>query len=220
MTRRAIDLERLRVALRRLSRGNLLVIAERATELVPRAKVRALLGDFVRLGELAEPKSGAAPLLEEVRKFREASQRGDYYEGFDVNSKNFMRKSEGTEAFIAEFDRLVGKCVRAAEKTPGPPLREAFELLFGLLRDLQQEVNIKAASGDSRECQQFSGCFTQAVRALLDSGLNTAWDAQALQCLASPGSLGIEDSSGCSQGGQDFFYEKGIAFGEGVQGVQ
>jgi len=38
MTRRAIDLERLRVALRRLSRGNLLVIAERATELVPRAK--------------------------------------------------------------------------------------------------------------------------------------------------------------------------------------
>jgi len=138
MTRRAIDLERLRVALRRLSRGNLLVIAERATELVPRAKVRALLGDFVRLGELAEPKSGAAPLLEEVRKFREASQRGDYYEGFDVNSKNFMRKSEGTEAFIAEFDRLVGKCVRAAEKTPGPPLREAFELLFGLLRHIDE----------------------------------------------------------------------------------
>jgi hypothetical protein len=138
MTRRAIDLERLRVALRRLSRGNLLVIAERATELVPRAKLRALAGDFVRLGELAEPKSGAAPLLEEVRRFREASQRGDYYEGFDVDSKNFMRKSEGTEAFIAEFDRLVGKCVRAAEKMPGPPLREAFELLFGLLRHIDE----------------------------------------------------------------------------------
>ncbi len=68
MTRRAIDLEMLHVALRRLSRGNLLVIAERATELVPRAKLRALVGDFVRLDELAEPKSGAAPLLDEVRK--------------------------------------------------------------------------------------------------------------------------------------------------------
>jgi hypothetical protein len=35
MTRRAIDPKRLRVALRRVSRGDLLVIAERATELVP-----------------------------------------------------------------------------------------------------------------------------------------------------------------------------------------
>lgn len=80
MTRRAIDLEELRVALRRLSRGNLLVIAERATELVSRAKLRALVGDLVRLDELAETKSGAAPLLDEVRKFHEASLRGDHYE--------------------------------------------------------------------------------------------------------------------------------------------
>jgi hypothetical protein len=137
MTRRAIDLERLRVALRRLSRGDLLVIAERATELVPRPKLRRLVGDFVRLDALAEPKS-AAPLLDEVRKFHEASLRGDHYEGFAVNSKNFMQKSEGTEEFIAEFDRLVGKCVRAREKTPGPPLREAFELLFGLLRHIDK----------------------------------------------------------------------------------
>ena len=138
MTRHPIDLEQLRLALRRLSRGNLLVMAERATELVPRAKLRALVGDFVRLDELAEPKSGAAPLLGEVRKFHEASLRGDHYESFAVNSKNFMRQSEGTEEFIAEFRRLVGKCVRASEKTPGPPLREAFELLFGLLRHLDE----------------------------------------------------------------------------------
>ncbi len=138
MTRRAIDLEMLHVALRRLSRGNLLVIAERATELVPRAKLRALVGDFVRLDELAEPKSGAAPLLDEVRKFHAASLRGDHYETFAVNSKNFMQKSEGTEEFIAEFDRLVGKCVRAGEKTPGRPLRGAFELLFGLLRHIDE----------------------------------------------------------------------------------
>ena len=138
MTRRVIDPEKLRGALRRLSRGDLLAIAERATELVPRAKLRALVGDLVQLDELAESRSGAAPLLDEVRKFHEASLRGDHYESFAVNSKNFTQKSEGTEEFIDEFDRLVGRCVRASEKTPGPPLREAFELLFGLLRHIDK----------------------------------------------------------------------------------
>jgi hypothetical protein len=138
MTRRAIDLAKLRVALRRLSRGDLLVIAERATEIVPRAKLRSLVGDFVRLEELAGLRSGATALLDEVRKFHEASLRGDYYESFAVNSKNFTQQSEGTEEFIAEFDRLVGKCVRASEKMPGPPLRQAFELLFGLLRHIDE----------------------------------------------------------------------------------
>jgi hypothetical protein len=33
-------------------------------------------------------------------------------------AKSFMEKSEGTEAFIAEFDRLVGECVRAAIRRP------------------------------------------------------------------------------------------------------
>jgi hypothetical protein len=55
-------------------------------------------------------------LLEEVRKFHAASLRGDYYDGFDVNSRNFMAKSEGTEVFIAEFAQFLGKCIRAVEK--------------------------------------------------------------------------------------------------------
>jgi hypothetical protein len=50
-----------------------------------------------------------------------------------------MDKSEGAEAFIAEFERLVGKCVRAAEKGPRPPVREAFELLFALLRRIDED---------------------------------------------------------------------------------
>lgn len=139
MTARAVDLEKLRVALRRLSRGELLMICERATELVPRARLVALVGDVVRLDELTKTKPGAVPLLGEVRKFHEASMRGDYYESFAVNSKNFMDMSEGTEAFMAEFDRLVGKCIRAVEaQEPLAPLREAFELLFGLLRYIDE----------------------------------------------------------------------------------
>lgn len=138
MTRGGIDLEKLRVALRRMSRGNLLIVAERAAELVPRPKLRVLVGDLVRLEDLAEGKSGAAPLFDEVRKFHEAGLRGEYYDSFEVNSKNFREKSEGTEAFITEFDRLLGKCIRAAEKGLRVPVREAFELLFGLLRRIAE----------------------------------------------------------------------------------
>ena len=138
MTRRPVDIEKLRVALRRLSRGNLLIVAERAIELVPRAKLRELVGDIVQLAEWVAGRRGAAPLLDEVRKFHAASRGGEYYESFDVNSKNFMQKSEGTETFIAEFDRLLGNCVRAAEKGPRAPVHDAFDLLFGLLRHIDE----------------------------------------------------------------------------------
>jgi hypothetical protein len=134
-----VDLEKLRVALRRMSRSNLRMVAERAIEIVPQAKLGLLVGDMVRIDKLGEGKPGAAPLLAELRKFHDASLRGEYYESFSVNSKNFMDKSEGTEAFIAEFDRLVGQCVRTAAKGQHKSVREAFELLFALLRRIDED---------------------------------------------------------------------------------
>ncbi len=151
MTTASIDPEKLRTALRRMSRGQLLIIAERALELVPRTKVQAIVGDFVRRDYLAKTKRGVPDPLAEVRKFHEACIRRDYYESFRVNSTNFMDKSKGTEAFIAEFDRLVSKCVRAAESKVGAPIREAFELLFELLRIIDQgdEIIFFADEGGS-----------------------------------------------------------------------
>jgi len=133
------DPEKLRIALRRLNRGDLLIIAERATELVPRAKLGTLVGDLIRLEDFAAGKAGAKPVLNEVRKFHEAALGGVYYDSFDVNSRNFMAKSEGTEEFIAEFERLIGKCIQAVEKGPRAPLREAFELVFAVLRRIDED---------------------------------------------------------------------------------
>lgn len=138
MTRGAIDLDKLRVALRRMSRGDLLIVAERAAELVSRTRLKILVGDRVRLEDLTGFDSDTPLLLDEVRKLHAAALHGEYYESFDVDSKNFMRKSNGTEAFIAEFDRLLRECVRAAEKKPLAPVRQAFDLLFGLLRQIDQ----------------------------------------------------------------------------------
>jgi hypothetical protein len=135
----AVDTEKVRVALRRMTRDRLLIVAERALEIVPRAKLRQLVGDMVRLEELTEGKPGSASLLVEVRKFHDAGLRREYYESFNVNSKNYMEKSKGTEAFLAEFDRLIGRCVRATAKGPRRPARAAFELLFALLRRIDED---------------------------------------------------------------------------------
>jgi hypothetical protein len=134
-----VDVEKVRFALRRMSRGDLLTIAERAIEMVPRTRLGALVGDMVRHDQLVEQKGGAASLLDEVRKFHDASLRGDYYDSFDVNSKNFMDRSGGTEEFTAEFDWLIGKCVLAAARGSHPALRETFELLFALLRSIDED---------------------------------------------------------------------------------
>ena len=62
MSRAAVDTEKLRVALRRMTRGRLLIVAERALEIVPRARLRQLVGDMVRTEELTEAKPGSASL--------------------------------------------------------------------------------------------------------------------------------------------------------------
>ena len=65
MTARAVDLEQLRAALRRMSRGNLLTIAERAIELVPHVKLQALVVTL-RFKDLAQTKPAAVPRLHPV----------------------------------------------------------------------------------------------------------------------------------------------------------
>ena len=132
------DLERLRRALRALRRGDLLIIAERAAELVPHAQLGALLGDLVQIDAQRQANEAQAPLWKEVQKFHTAALAGKYYQDFSVNSRNFMERSAGTDAFIAEFGRLLGKCVRAADTGPPGAVREPFELLFGLLRHIDE----------------------------------------------------------------------------------
>jgi hypothetical protein len=139
MNRRPTDLKAMRRALRALPRGNLLIIAERATELLPKGKLKALLADFVPLSEVATTTSSPlASIFDDVRTFHAAGLGGEYYEEFDVHSKNVSEKSKGTDAFIAEFDRLTRQCIRAAKTAPQLAVREAIELLLDLLRQIDK----------------------------------------------------------------------------------
>jgi hypothetical protein len=136
-----VDIEKLRAALRHMSRGNLLSIANRAIELVPQARLGSLVAGMVRLDLLiiSEGTRDSATLLDEVRTFHDACLRGDYYESFAVNSKNYMDTSKGTDAFMVEFERLIDKCIRASARGRSSTVREAFELLFALLRRLDMD---------------------------------------------------------------------------------
>lgn len=137
--RQGVDIEKLRLEFRRMSRRNLLIVANRAIELVPRAKFGALIADMVQLEPPPERPRSALSLLDEVRTFRDECLRGEYYDSFEVNSKNYSGTSEGNDAFMAEFDRLIERCIQASAKRPSSTVREAFELLFALLRRLDMD---------------------------------------------------------------------------------
>ena len=137
-----------------LTRGKLLIIAERATELLPTRKLNALLADFMPRNEVEVTSSAPAPLIDDVRLFHAASLGGEYYEEFRGHSNNVDDKSRRTDAFIAEFDRLTRRCIRAAKTAPPLAVREAFELLFELLRHIDKgndEIIFFADEGGSRD---------------------------------------------------------------------
>jgi hypothetical protein len=77
-------------------------------------------------------------LLSDVKAFKKASLAGEYFESFNVNSKNCMEKSTGTRAWIADCHRLLDRC--AAQERKGDPadVRQAFETIFKLLDHIDE----------------------------------------------------------------------------------
>ena len=139
MTEHLIDFTAVRAGLRALNRGSLLIIAERAIELMPATQLSTLLSDFVRLtARPAEAGNAPVSLLDEVRTFYDAAMAGKYYETIEINNRGRQEQSEGSDAFTAEFHRLLHTCIRAADQEVPSGLRESFEFLFGLLRHIDE----------------------------------------------------------------------------------
>lgn len=139
MTEHLIDFTAVRTDLRALSRGSLLMIAERAIELMPAAQLSTLLSDFVHVEtSTAEASYSPVPLLGNVRAFYDAAMAGEYFETAEINNRGRQEQSRGTDAFIAEFHLLLHKCIIAADQEVPSGLRESFEFLFSLLRHINE----------------------------------------------------------------------------------
>lgn len=139
MTRHRIDFNSVHAELLAMDRGSLLIIAQRAVELLPATQLSALLADFVQLAAPpAEMGNAPVTLLDEVRAFYDAAMTGKYYETIEINNRGRQEQSEGTDAFISEFDRHLRRSIRAAEQEMHSEARSSFELLFGLLQHIDE----------------------------------------------------------------------------------
>jgi hypothetical protein len=136
-----IDLDKLRARLRRLKNETIFYMLDDAIELLPPARLVKLVSRYIRVEDLRPDEQDATAkrsLLGDVKAFDAASHAGQYYESFDVNSKNFMELSRGTRAFIADYNRILDRCVAQALKGPPAEVREAFDILFSLLRYIDE----------------------------------------------------------------------------------
>ena len=73
--------------------------------------VESVIGDFIEPDELRPARRRGAELLTEVRTFATRSLANEFYEGFNVNSKNWMDKSKNTERWVDASNDLADRVV-------------------------------------------------------------------------------------------------------------
>lgn len=130
-----IDREKLRDEIRKLRTESIFYMLDDAIDLLPPSKLRKIAKKYIDL-ERIRPNAETLTkenLLTKVKAFEKASLAGDYYESFNVNSKNFTEKSTGTITWIATYLRHLDGCVTKTRKANALEVRKAMDILFGLL---------------------------------------------------------------------------------------
>lgn len=100
MTQHQSDFNTLRAELRALPRGSLLLIAERAVELVSVDQLGALLADIMQINvDPTDARSDdpativGTSLLDEVRSFHDGAMNGEFYEHVEINNTGRQEQS-------------------------------------------------------------------------------------------------------------------------------
>jgi len=135
-----IDRDKLRAEVRKLRSEYVFFMLNDAIELLPPAKLHKVVKkyfDLKRLRPDAEQVTNPS-LLTDVNRFEKASLAGEYYESFGVNSKNYTQQSAGTSAWIAEYLRLLDRCVTNTKKSNPAEVRKAMDILFGMLNHIDK----------------------------------------------------------------------------------
>ncbi len=123
MARQSIEIDRskLRAAVRKLAKEHVFYMLDDAIDLLPPSKLHKIARKYLDLKRLRPDgeKATKSSLLADVKAFEKASLAGEYYESFNVNSKNFGEQSTGTMAWIAEC-ASVGNASRPRRVHPQP----------------------------------------------------------------------------------------------------
>ena len=100
-----LDHDRAWKVLCRLEREGLLILMARALKVVPVEALGSVFSQYAHPHELGDAElPEPTPLLATIREFTEAALRGEYFEDFQVNSRNCTAKSGGTQEFGARLD--------------------------------------------------------------------------------------------------------------------
>jgi hypothetical protein len=125
--------------LRRLEREQLLVLFSRALRFVPPSCLEDVFRDHAYPHEIGESEPvKRQPLIEAAREFVENALDGAFYEDFRVNSHNCADKSGGTQMFEAKLDLLFDRCVEDGARGEPAEIVAGYELLLGLLREIDK----------------------------------------------------------------------------------
>jgi len=135
-----IDRDKLRTAMRHLGPEYVFYMLNDAIDVLPPAKLHAVVKKYLDVSRLRPDADKPAPasLLADVRVFERTSLAGEYYESFAVNSRNCTQKSSGTIAWIAQCCRLLDRCVADAGTGNPVEVRQAMDVLFGLLDQIDE----------------------------------------------------------------------------------
>jgi len=138
MASQQIDLDKLRATIRKMGNEYVFYMLDEAIDLLPQAKLLKLVKGYIDPERLRPDGKAKGNLLSDVKAFEKASLVGEYYEDFDVNYKNCMEKSTGTTAWIAECRRLLDRCVAQEKKGDPAEVRQAFDIIFGILDHIDE----------------------------------------------------------------------------------
>ena len=130
-----IDPTKLRAALDDLGAQQARHLLDAALGTMSEAVRTELLGQHLELARLRPDPPGT--LLADARRFDAAVRSGEYYESFNVNSKNYMEKSRGTRRFITACNRLLARSVEYSGSRPSDACA-VFDLIFDLLRRIDE----------------------------------------------------------------------------------
>ncbi|MGM0577772.1 MAG: hypothetical protein ACQEXJ_18745 [Myxococcota bacterium] len=134
----SIDRDKVRAEARKLDGTGLRVWLDRAIDMLPDEAFPELIEDYVWLKDILADEGTQPDLLKTIRRFHQESLAGRYYQDFNVNSRNFMEKSRGTELFIAEHSRLLDACMKADRQDDVEVVREGLRLLIDLMRQIDE----------------------------------------------------------------------------------
>lgn len=131
------DLAKVRAHLRKMGHQYVFAMLDEALGLLPKSKLEALVACYMPRGAVqcdTVERLRKPALLPGVTDFAARSRRGDYYEAFDVNSKNCEEQSNGTTAWIADCNRWLARCVARAKVVRGrSEALAALEILFDVI---------------------------------------------------------------------------------------